>query len=237
LTTLGHCSYAADVLDRRAITEAYHRLLELRGEPAEKSAIARDMPRELPSEADLIMRTVQEDIKNPATDPAELLAALQLTAQDQSLAEGRELNVVSRLRAKGVAWRVIAQYRGLESAQAAKQRYDRIQRRSAPTTDQDRYGLATMSVTDVMVYAFRIAGDDGAAWHGEPDLLPAGQYIESAFPFMPDTLHPPFSGRTLIVRYGLVSSEVLPGYLRACPLIDNRRIPMTAATQEVLFDA
>jgi hypothetical protein len=217
------------------ITAAYNRLLAARGTDAEQSAFGRDRPAELPTEAELIARAVEHDIKNPADDPADLLAALQLTTQDQANAQSREVNVVSRLRAKGVPWRVIAQYRGLDSAQAAQQRYDRITRRSPRASQPGAPGA--MLVAETLIYAFRIAGEPEAPWFGDPDLLPEGQYATELFPFLPAVPRPPFSGRTLEVRYGPVEAEVLPGYLRAIPQIGNRRIAMTAAVQEALFGA
>jgi hypothetical protein len=151
----------------------------------------------------------------------------------KSAAESREVNVVSRLRSKDVSWRVIAQYRGLESAQAVRQRYERLARRSpiahqAGTPD-------TMIVEDTLVCAFRIAGEENATWYGEPGLVPAEPYETLAFSFVPDLPQPPFSGRTLEFRIGRVRAEVLPGHLRAYPLVSNRRIGMTAVTQQALF--
>jgi len=223
------------MLTKEMITQAYHRLLGQLGDEHEKRATERNRPDQLPTEADLISRAVNDDIDHPAADPADLLAALQLTAQDQSNAESREVNVVSRLRSKDVSWRVIAQYRGLESPQAARQRYERLARRSpaahqAGTPD-------TMIVEDTLVYAFRIAGEEDATWHGEPELMPAEPYETVPFSFVPDLPRPPFSGRTLEFRVGRVRAEVLPGHLRAYPLVGNRRIGMTAATQQALLGA
>lgn len=217
------------------ITEAYHRLLARHGEDREKSAIRDDRPSDLPTEAVLISRAVEHDMENPQAEPAELLAALVLTAQDQANAESREVNVVSRLRAKGLPWRVIAQYRGLESAQAARQRYERITRRSPYSY---RAGVPeAMLVEDTLIYAFRVAGEPAAPWFGDPELLPDGAYHSELFSFLPAEPHPPFSGRTLELRYGPVRAEVMPGYLRAIPQVGNRRIAMTAAVQEALFGA
>jgi hypothetical protein len=225
------------VITREAITAAYHRLLEDLGSDKEKTAIMRDHPEDLPAEADLMRRAVETVLQDPARDVTDLLAALQLAGQDQSLAEGREANVVALLRGRGVSWRAIAQYRGLESPQAARQRYERLTNRSPyePVVD-GRYVPATMTVTGELIFAFRIADEPGATWFGDPDLLDGG-YETTRFPFVPDVPRPPFSGRTLEVRHGHVQAEVLPGYLRAYPMIGNRRIAMTAATQTALFGA
>lgn len=223
------------MLTKDLITQAYQRLLGQLGDEDERSAIERGRPDRLPTEAELIRRAVRDDGDHPAADPADLLAALQLTAQDQSNAEGREVNVVSRLRSKDVSWRVIAQYRGLESAQAARQRYERLARRS-PTAHQAGTP-GTMVVEDTLVYAFRIAGEAEATWYGEPELVTAGPHETVSFSFVPDLPRPPFSGRTLDFRVGRVRAEVLPGHLRAYPLVGNRRVGMTAATQQALFGA
>jgi hypothetical protein len=90
---------------------------------------------------------------------------------------------VSRLRAKGLPWRVIAQYRGLESAQAARQRYERITRRSPHDYRTGTPGA--MVVEDTLIYAFRVAGGPGAGWFGAPDLLPEGLYHTELLPFVP----------------------------------------------------
>jgi hypothetical protein len=183
-------------------------------------------------------RAVHHAQLDPTRDVSDLLAALQLAGQDQSLAEGREANVVTLLRVKGVSWRAIAQYRGLESAQAARQRYERLTQRSPhePVLD-GRYMPATMVVVDELIYAFRIADEAEAAWFGDPDLLPEGHYETGRLSFVPDVPRPPFSGRTLELRYGQVQAEVMPGYLRAFPMVGSRRIAMTAATQVALFGA
>jgi len=225
------------MISREDITTAYHRLLDDLGRGHELTAIERDHPSELPTEGELMRRAVERSLKDPASDVTDLLAALQLAGQDQSLAEGREANVITRLRAKGVSWRSIAQYRGLESAQAARQRYERLTQRSPyEPVVAGRYMPATMTVTAELIFAFRIADEAGAMWFGDPDLLD-GQHNAGRFSFVPDVPRPPFSGRTIEVRYGLVEAEVLPGYLRAYPMVGHRRIAMTAAAQIALFGA
>jgi hypothetical protein len=88
-----------------------------------------------------------------------------------------------------------------------------------------------------LVYAFRIAGEKDATWYGEPELRPSEPYKTVPFSFVPSLPRPPFSGWTLEFRFGRMSAKVLPGHLRAYPLIGNRRIGMTAATQQALFGA
>jgi len=234
--------YLGSVLTREMITSAYHRLLDDLGTSREKSAIERHEPFQLPSEATLMNRAIEQAAKDPAVGASHLRAALELAAQDQSLAEGREVNVITLLRNMGVSWREIAYHRGLESGQAARQRFERLTNRSAPPvsiTDGNwqpgAYGPTTMRLMDLMVYAFRIADEKNADWYGDPELLPAGAYSVSRIDFAPGTPRPPFSGRSLEFRYGVVEADVLPGYLRAYPLIDGRRIAMTADAQLALF--
>ena len=164
-------------------------------------------------------RAVREAVEDPAVGTANLRAALELAAQDQSHAEGRERNVVSLLRARGVAWREIAYHRGLRSAQAAQQRYERLTQNEAP---------------EVVIYAFREAGRADAPWHGDPDALPDGRFRTGSIDFNP-AMPRPFSGCTLELRYGPVAADIMPAYLRAYALVNGRRIAPTAAIQNELF--
>jgi hypothetical protein len=201
------------------ITRAYHRLLEHLGRDNEKAMLdCGEPPLGLPSEAEL-MRRAEEEAHDPAVGTTYLRAALELAGLDQRLAETREINIVARLRERGVPWREIAQHRGLQSAQAAQQRYERLTR-----------------LPDVMIYAFRAADEKDAPWHGDPDALPAGQFETGMIDFNPAAPRP-FSGRTLELRYGPVEAEAMASHLRTYALVNGRRIAPTAAVQIELFGA
>lgn len=198
------------------ITRAYHRLLEHFGTKEEKILLDGGKPLGLPSEAELMQRAERE-AHDPAVGTAYLRAALELAGRDQRHAETREINIVARLRQRGVPWREIAQHRGLQSAQAAQQRYERLTR-----------------PPEVMIYAFRAADEKDAPWHGDPDALPAGEFETGTIDFNPAAPRP-FSGRTLELRYGPVEAEAMAPHLRAYALVNGRRIAATAAVQTELF--
>jgi hypothetical protein len=209
-------TYSYYMISSQTVTAAYHRLLERLGTEDEKTAIERNDPLALPSEATLMDRAVDAAAKDPSSDIGDLLAALQLAGRDQENAVSREARVVGFLRARGVPWQTIAGHRGLRSAQAAQQRYQRQTERPD------------------LIYAFRPAEEDDAPWHGEPDLLPAGQYEAGFIDFQPATPRP-LSGRKLELRYGPADTEVMPAYLRTYALLNGRRIAATAAVQLELF--
>jgi hypothetical protein len=163
------------------------------------------------------MNRAIDDAKNPSAGTSDLRAALELAGLDQRNAETREIDVVARLRERGVSWKDIAHHRGLQSAQAAKQRYERLGRQP-----------------EVVIYAFRAADEDGAPWHGAPDALPAGRYETGTIDFNP-AVQRPYSGRTLELRYGPVELPVMEPYLRAYALVNGRRVPATGAVQIELF--
>ena len=204
------------VITRQRITAAYERLLDRFGTPAEKSALDLGAPLERPAEADLINRAIH-NAKDPSAGTSELRAALELAGLDQRAAETREINVVARLRERGVSWREIAHHRGLQSAQAAQQRYDRLTR-----------------PPEAVIYAFRAADEPGAPWHGTPDALPADQYQTGWIDFNP-AVPRPYSGRRLELRYGPAAIPVMEPHLRAYALVNGRRIAATAAVQIELF--
>lgn len=87
--------------------------------------------------------------------------------------------MIAHLRERGVPWREIAHHRGLQSAQAAQQRYERLTR-----------------PPEAVIYAFRAADEPGAPWHGTPDALTAGQYQTGTIDFNPAAPRP-YSGRML----------------------------------------
>lgn len=205
------------MLRNELVTRAYYRLLERFGSDRERTAVSRNQPHEMPPESELISRAVREAALDPSAGTAHLRAALELTGRDQEQAEGREINVVNLLREQGVTWREIAFHRGLESAQAAQQRF---QRQTKPP--------------EVMIYAFRDKGESDAAWHGDADALPDSEFQSGLLDFNP-AFPRPLSGRTLEVRYGPVDAEPMPAYLRAYALVNGRRIAPTAAVHKELF--
>jgi hypothetical protein len=206
----------AVVITQQRITAAYQRLIDRFGTAGEKSAQNRRAPLERPTEAALINRAV-DDAKNPSAGTTDLRAALELAGLDQRNAETREINVIARLRERGVSWREIAHHRGLQTAQAAQQRYERLTR-----------------PPEAVIYAFRAADEPGAPWHGAPDALPAGQYLTGTIDFNPAAPRP-YSGRTLELRYGPVGIPVMEPHLRAYALVNGRRVATSAAVQIALF--
>jgi hypothetical protein len=81
-----------------------------------------------------------------------------------------------------VSWREVAHHRGLQSAPAAQQRYERLTR-----------------PPEAVIYAFRTADEPGAPWHGPPDALPDGHYQTGTIDFNPAAPRP-YSGRALELR-------------------------------------
>lgn len=204
------------VITQQRITAAYDQLLDRLGLPSEKSALDRGAPLDLPTEANLIDRAV-DDAKDSSAGTVNLRAALELAGLDQRNAETREVNVVARLRERGVSWREIAHHRGLQSAQAAQQRYAKLTR--SP---------------ELVIYAFRVADEPGAPWYGSPEALPAGQYETGRIDFNPAQVRP-HSGWTLELRYGPADIEPAEAHLRAYALVNRRRVPPTKAVQIELF--
>ncbi|MGA9830000.1 MAG: hypothetical protein WBQ71_02670 [Trebonia sp.] len=204
------------MITQQRITAAYQRLLDRFGAPGEKTAPLRGAPLRLPTEADLMNRAI-DDAGDSSAGTTDLRAALELAGVDQRNAETREINVVAHLRERGVSWREIAHHRGLQSAQAAKQRYERLARQP-----------------EIVIYAFRAADETGAPWHGAPDALPDGQYETGTIDFNPAAPRP-YSGRTLELRYGPAEFPVMDPHLRAYALVNSRRVAATADVQTELF--
>ena len=204
------------MITQQRIMAAYQRLLDRFGTSSEKSALSRGGPLERPTEADLISRAI-DDAKDPSTGTTDLRAALELAGLDQRNAETREINVVARLRERRVSWREIAHHRGLQSAQAAKQRFERLTR-----------------PPEAVIYAFRAADEPGAPWHGAPGALPDGQYETGMIDFNPAAQRP-YSGHRLDVRYGPADIPVMEPHLRAYALVNGRRVAPTATVQIELF--
>jgi hypothetical protein len=170
--------------------------------------------------AELITKTVQAAVQDDSGDAMEdLRAALLLVAPDQQAADSREVNVTELLRRRGVSWREIAWRRGLGSAQRAQQRFQHLTR--GPT---------------VLIYAFRVAGEEAGPWRGEFDVLPEGGYETGVINFIQERTGP-YSGRTLEVRYGDVGDDGMEPYLRAYAMVNYRRIGLRADVQHELFGA
>jgi hypothetical protein len=129
----------------------------------------------------------------------------------------RELNVMELLRQRGVSWREIAWHRGLDSAQRAQQRFQRLSRRPA-----------------ILIYAFRIADEPDVPWHGNVDALAPDEYETGLIDFNP-ARPGPYSGKTLEVRYGDVGDDGMEPYLRGFAMVNNRRIGTRADVQQELF--
>jgi hypothetical protein len=126
----------------------------------------------------------------------------------------REVNLTELARRRGMAWRDIAWSLGLDSAQAAQKRFQKLTREP-----------------EILFYAFRAAGDK--AWHGKPDLLPNGRYEAGRLDFNP-ARPSPFRG-SLEIRYGPVDEECPSAPMRAYALVNNRRVALTTAVQDELF--
>ncbi|GIJ43350.1 hypothetical protein Val02_02360 [Virgisporangium aliadipatigenens] len=73
----------------------------------------------------------------PAVDHDDLAAALTLVGRARAELDALELGLLETARHRGMTWQALAHGVGLGSAQAAKQRHDRLveRRRSAEETD------------------------------------------------------------------------------------------------------
>jgi hypothetical protein len=194
------------------IYRAQRRLIDRYGTPKERQEPHRVVL------ADLINRVVGATVTADSPDgTADLRAALELVAADQHAADSRELNVMELLRRRGVSWREIALHRGLDSPQRAQQRFQRLSRPPA-----------------VLIYAFRVADEKDAPWHGEADALAPGEYQTGLIDFNP-ARPGPYSGRTLEVRFGDVGDDGMEPYLRGFAMVNNRRVGTRADVQQELF--
>jgi hypothetical protein len=171
-----------------------------------------------PQPAELIQRVIAAAASGqPAADNTDIRSALALVAADRWATESREANLITLARQRQLPWREIAQHLGLGSEQAAQQRYQRLSR--SP---------------EVLIYAFRVAGEQDAPWHGHPNALPAGEYQTGTIYFQP-AQPGPFSGQTLELRYDPVDLDCEPGHLRAYAQVGARRIAPTTEVQQELF--
>lgn len=91
---------------------------------------------------------------------------------------------------------------------------------------------------NMAVYALR---DSHGRWHGEPDLLPAGQYrdADTPRPFNPTDPANPLAGEQFIARCGEIADDerVVSMYTLRALAEDGREIAlrMTQAVQDALF--
>ena len=203
-------------MNTNRVADASHHLLTRFGgyDRAEEEA-RRKLP---PDAAVLIQRVIKAAASpQPTADSADLRCALALVASDRWAADSREINLVELARRRGMSWRDIGWSLGLDSAQAAQKRFQKLTQEP-----------------EILVYAFRLAGEKDAAWHGKPDLLRNGRFESGTLDFNP-ARPGPFRGRTLEFRYGPVHEECPPPYMRAYALLNNRRVALTTALQNELF--
>jgi hypothetical protein len=74
----------------------------------------------------------QPEADEEAVDEADLVAALTLVPHLRAEVDAMEAGLLALARARGLTWQAIAFGLGLSSAQAAKQRYERLAARTAP---------------------------------------------------------------------------------------------------------
>ncbi|MFF5083509.1 DNA-binding protein [Actinoplanes sp. NPDC000266] len=79
--------------------------------------------------AGLAFGTIEADLGEPDLDDGDLLAALALIAHVRADVDQLELGLLDAARGRELTWQGIAQGMGLNSAQAAKQRRDRLAER------------------------------------------------------------------------------------------------------------
>ncbi|MEU8820889.1 DNA-binding protein [Actinoplanes sp. NPDC048796] len=83
--------------------------------------------------AGLTLGTIGTELGEPDLDDQDLLAALALVAHVRADVDQLELGLLDAARGRELTWQAIAQGMGLNSAQAAKQRRDRLAERQAVT--------------------------------------------------------------------------------------------------------
>ncbi|MFV2020298.1 DNA-binding protein [Micromonospora sp. LOL_023] len=84
----------------------------------------------------------------PPLDQTDLLAALTLIAPVRADLDAVELGLLETARQRGLTWQVIAFGLGLGTAQAARQRYERLSGRSVPPAALGARETATTSDAD-----------------------------------------------------------------------------------------
>ena len=107
--------------------DARRRLASLAGTPQAEGAPARSLRRD----AELLGRLLaaadqQDDGREPDVSADDVAAALGLLEDMRTALDRLEAQVVIEARRRGMDWRQIASHRGLNSSQAASQRYQRL---------------------------------------------------------------------------------------------------------------
>ncbi|MFV2010523.1 MULTISPECIES: DNA-binding protein [unclassified Micromonospora] len=77
------------------------------------------------------------DPDEPELDVSDLIAALTLVAPVRADLDAVELGLLEAARSRGLTWQAIAFGLGLGTAQAARQRYERLAGRSGPAGEAD----------------------------------------------------------------------------------------------------
>ena len=85
-----------------------------------------------------VLEDGEEDV-----DAADLTAALTLMPRVRAEVDELEASLLIIARAQGMTWQQLAFWMGLGSAQAARQRYERLAARTAPDQGADRPGART----------------------------------------------------------------------------------------------
>jgi hypothetical protein len=84
----------------------------------------------------------------PALDQADLVAALTLVAPVRADLDAIELGLLESARQRGLTWQAIAFGLGLGTAQAARQRYERLAGRSQPAAGSEAPPVPSTSGVD-----------------------------------------------------------------------------------------
>lgn len=88
------------------------------------------------------------ETEEPALDQTDLVAALTLVAPVRADLDAVELGLLETARHRGLTWQAIAFGLGLGTAQAARQRYERLSGRSLPPATLGAREAATTSDAD-----------------------------------------------------------------------------------------
>ncbi|WP_106400574.1 DNA-binding protein [Actinocorallia populi] len=83
----------------------------------------------------LLSGTVLPDVGEPEVDQADIVAALSLIPQARAQADDLEAGLIQMARGRGMTWQEIAFGLGLGTPQAARQRYERLARRTTASQD------------------------------------------------------------------------------------------------------
>ena len=96
----------------------------------------------------LAVNGAASEADEPALDQTDLVAALTLVAPVRADLDAIELGLLESARQRGLTWQAIAFGLGLGTAQAARQRYERLSGRSLPPTTLGTRETATTSGAD-----------------------------------------------------------------------------------------